>query len=1068
VTLPPTIVRASAGSGKTFRLTEEVTRALVPGVIESARLDGLVAVTYTRKAEAELGARIRRALVQRGDFESAVRLPVAYLGTVHAVCMRLLEDFAIDAGLSPRLEVLPDDGGGRLRAAIEDTLEPTLIERLDELARRLEICWDARAGRSNWLRRAAEIMDLVRANRIALEALPPMAERSISGLIALLPPALADGAGLDQQFEAEISAAISRLDTEDDGTNKTADVRARLRDIQRRITQRDLRWVDWARAARLDPGAACRNAIAPLARVALQYERHPSLHGDLRAFTVAIFEAVRGGLAGYASWKGQRGIVDYIDMIDLALGLVENSHVAAELAERLDLVVVDEFQDTSPLQLALFTRLHALAGRSVWVGDGKQCIFEYAGADPLLMDAVVGWVQRQAGAAERLGTNYRSRPELVIACGALFSHAFDDVQTTAARNTPRELAATPPFGVWWLETKNSEQDAGAIGEAASRLLDAPHETPILDRTTGQVRPVQPRDIAILVATNAEAKRIASQLQRGGVRANLARDGLLATPEGVLVDSALRWLLVPRDRLSLATLEALGGWNGVGPDEWLAARLRDDSDEPPAWLRPLAGLRERLDGLAPTEALDEVIHLLDASTLCGRWPDPHQRRGNLDALRALASRYEERCARLREPATAAGLVRYFDETRQIVRARDEERASDDQFTGAGDNAVTVCTYHRAKGLEWPVVVLASLDRPEKRDAFDPAPESDRADFDPDQPLGGRWIRFWPWPFGQQRTLPLMQAAERAPEGRRVADRETRERLRLLYVGCTRARDHLVLAIRLVRGVAKATWLHELVDAAKSPILSLPTAATDGATVPLQVGSAPFECRVTRVSGATGRSVRNTPGHRLVRGARDEASTLPYRIAPSRPEAAAAGNGYRIAWVRRTGGGIPVTGITDWESLGNAVHGFLAADPYGDDQPLRLSIARRIVARLGFVGVLDPATLLSVSDQLRDDVARRWPTATWSRETPVTAIIPSPRGVQRIEGVIDLLLRVPDGVILIDHKTYPAPHEGAVRARAIEFLPQLAAYASALTRCGETVVDCCLHFPIAGAWVQLAPA
>ena len=79
-------------------------------------------------------------------------------------------------------------------------------------------------------------------------------------------------------------------------------------------------------------------------------------------------------------------------MIDLALSLLEDDEVAREIAARMRLVAVDELQDTSPLQLALFARLHRLAGRSVWVGDWKQCIFEYAGADPGLMEAVAAWV----------------------------------------------------------------------------------------------------------------------------------------------------------------------------------------------------------------------------------------------------------------------------------------------------------------------------------------------------------------------------------------------------------------------------------------------------------------------------------------------------------------------------------------------------------------------------------------------------------------------------------------------------------------------------------------------------
>ncbi|MBC7052027.1 UvrD-helicase domain-containing protein, partial [Salmonella enterica subsp. enterica serovar Enteritidis] len=91
------------------------------------------------------------------------------------------------------------------------------------------------------------------------------------------------------------------------------------------------------------------------------------------ALTRAIYDAARVGLAGYEAWKKERRVVDYVDMVSGALDVAHHPRVSVELADRLRFVVVDEFQDTSPIQLALFLRLHMLAGRSVWVGDRKQC-----------------------------------------------------------------------------------------------------------------------------------------------------------------------------------------------------------------------------------------------------------------------------------------------------------------------------------------------------------------------------------------------------------------------------------------------------------------------------------------------------------------------------------------------------------------------------------------------------------------------------------------------------------------------------------------------------------------------
>src|SRR5512138_2025814 len=99
------VVSASAGTGKTFHLTGEVTKALVNG---NARPEGVVAITYTKKAAAELESRIRTDLVRAGRGDLAARVRDGYLGTVHSVCERILREFALEAGNSPFLEPIAE------------------------------------------------------------------------------------------------------------------------------------------------------------------------------------------------------------------------------------------------------------------------------------------------------------------------------------------------------------------------------------------------------------------------------------------------------------------------------------------------------------------------------------------------------------------------------------------------------------------------------------------------------------------------------------------------------------------------------------------------------------------------------------------------------------------------------------------------------------------------------------------------------------------------------------------------------------------------------------------------
>src|SRR5690606_37442255 len=123
------------------------------------------------KAHAELEARIRHKLVEEEAYDEALRLPLSYIGTVHAASLRLLQEFAIDAGLSPNVDVVAGNETKLLRQSFERSLDREARVRLDELAARLELGMDTRERRTDWVRPVAAIMDLARSNRVAPEEL---------------------------------------------------------------------------------------------------------------------------------------------------------------------------------------------------------------------------------------------------------------------------------------------------------------------------------------------------------------------------------------------------------------------------------------------------------------------------------------------------------------------------------------------------------------------------------------------------------------------------------------------------------------------------------------------------------------------------------------------------------------------------------------------------------------------------------------------------------------------------------------------------------------------------------
>lgn len=1097
-----TLIAASAGSGKTHHLTSLVTAAVNPALPSPIALESLVAVTYTRRAAAELETRIRRTLVTEQAHERCQELPLAYIGTVHGVCLRLSRELAIDAGLSPVLEVITGEESNVLARALEGALPKDLRDRLDCLAQQLEIGWDARIRRSNWLEPVREIMTLARSNRIAGGSLPTMAERSSNRLLELMGPAEANGDTLNADLASALQSALRELDAIDDGQQNTKAARTKIREAHDDILRGPLAWSRWIALQKVAPGKKGRAAVAPLIDVARRVDRHPHLQAALREFVTAVYEAARLGLAAHDAWKRGRRLVDFVDMVDRALTLLDIPEVRDELSARLALGVIDEFQDTSPLQLALFVRLHALTGRSTWVGDRKQCIFEYAGADPALMDAASAWVRTAGGTTTSLLDNWRSRRELVALCSHVFAaaferhgHAAEDVVMTPRRQTPSDLDSLPPLGVFWLQTKDRAADAEAMAQGIRKLLDAPSATQIADRDTARLRDLVPADVAVLVATNMEAEQVTAALGRRGIRAAVARAGLLDTPEGTLLRAALRCTIDKRDARSRAIVDALTGFCGQDPESWLEARISEHSDwldarenatpfdarDRPAAPGPLEALRAEVEVLAPSEAVDRILSVLDVAELAARWPDPEQRLANLDALRALASRYEAGCKQQREAASIAGLLRYFDDVQRKVRVGNEELASDDQHVSHGPNSVTVTTYHRAKGLEWPVVVLASLDRGPRRTPFNVLPVSDRTAFDPNDPLGGRWIRYFPWPYGSHEAAPLRDIVNQTGEGQSVSEREARERARLLYVGFTRARDHLILAVRSGRRGPSAKWLDELCDASGRPLLALP-APTEPDRVPTAIRG--LKGRVlevpTRVWSFTGDDADDNDGTQgdapgpngeprrwFAKRSQPLTDRPSHWIAPSRaaldwPEASTG----IVARDHAIGSRLPLGSERpeDWNVVGDVLHAFLAADLPALGPPQRLELARRLLEASDLLTLLAPDALLRSSDQLRRWIDGSWPNSIWHRELPVTGVLSSAAGPRRIEGTIDLLLETTSGFVLIDHKSYPG-RRSTWRDKAAEYVPQLGAYAAVLRMSGRRVLSQWLSFAVAGGVVEI---
>jgi ATP-dependent helicase/nuclease subunit A len=484
-----TVVSAGAGTGKTYDICAAITDAICGG-LEPTRI---LATTFTRKAAAELKGRLQARVLRDGRIGDpkkrqavAESVELAAVGTVHSVGHQLLTRYAISLGLSPHLLVLEEGGSNRCLHDLLSGMDLTRWESLAILARKLSIDHPQSL--------VLELLDAKRSNQIGDQDFSAQLEQSLDRLFEIMAPAgtLSEGMGFNGLY-ALAKSALAEIEARNDSTKVTQEAVNVLRAL---CGSKESRWQDFLKAQKLTAGkkSGADQCLADLRAAASTVRRGPELHQDLRSFVQGLIKEIHVLDAEYARYKGDRGLLDFTDLEVLFLKMLNKATLADSLSADFDLIVVDEFQDTNPIQLAIFQRLRALARESRWVGDTKQSIFGFRGTDPDLITGV--WETVAAENRRELSDNYRSGKGLVQIVSTLFKPVFGDgaVQTAVKPGAPGAIER------WLFETKNKAEDFQSLAVGIAQL-----------RGEG----VAFRDIAILARSNENLEAIGESLNAIG-------------------------------------------------------------------------------------------------------------------------------------------------------------------------------------------------------------------------------------------------------------------------------------------------------------------------------------------------------------------------------------------------------------------------------------------------------------------------------------------------------------------------------------------------------------------------
>jgi ATP-dependent helicase/nuclease subunit A len=735
-------------------------------------------------------------------------------------------------------------------------------------------------------------------------------------------------------------------------------------------------------------------------------------------------------LEHYAQAKREAGVVDYGDMIAMAGRLLrERPDVLATLKSRIDCVVVDEFQDTNPLQFDLLWQLSTARVPTVVVGDLKQAIMGFQGADPRLLEALA---QQYRDVARPLVNNWRSQPRLMHFVNAigfgLFGSDYVELEPKGAESPLAPLEVVR-FAAKARKDHHAVR-AAAVGQRIRELLDDPGQQ-VPDARSKQLRRLRGSDFAVLCPTHDMLATYAVVLRAQGLRVRLQASGWFQSRPVQLAWHALAYLSNPVDRHAALYL-AVTELGSLTLEEGLRQLMEAGGiDEP---------LLDRLDALA-AGASERTVYSLVADTIAAldlfdtvaRWPDAEQARANL--LRLLAESAEFMAA-TREALAHGGFHGSGVQTFLAwLAAKVDDADQQPEPRVLDEDAAVLSTWHSAKGREWPVVAVCGLDRVVK--ARLPNVSLGYPSFDD---LSGLLAT------ARIAYAPAFAAPE--TNDRFLAELQPRaetEARRLLYVALTRARDTLLLEWPEYLGGDSKTFWSILVEDCR-------LAVEEDA---FRVGDKVFPCRFTAGAAAlppdlnldapTGEAVLPVVGRRAIRRDTFSAVLTPDSRSPSGIVREPTTEDLKVLRLERFGEGLPDVAGLSGAALGTFLH--RCFEVLG----ARAELLERLPEITGVPASAEAmAQIANGVKAFEDWLCHRFAGASALREWPLLAL--DDRGTV-VSGTADLIVQANDGAWIIDHKSDRV--EDPLQA-FLAYQPQLEAYARALMGEGSPVRGIAIHW------------
>ncbi len=1019
-----TYYSASAGTGKTFTLTELLAKTVKDGVSPCE----VILTTFTKTAANEFKQKCREAMFRNDLPEVAPVLDMAKVGTVHSIAQSFIQKYWFYLGISPDFQAMDEEVQEEF---IKREIETVVTEEQRELFLEFRDVFDLKITDDNisvsdydfWKTAVTEIAN--HAAVYGIEDLTKSREISIQRAEKVFTGKGASKVNKDKFIDAldelrNFIAGYGRITKKDDWYNSIGDAKKYVDQELTFDTVKDIEVL--IKKCEKSTNPTVKEFANKLKACVPDLYLIPSVHDQVLKCIETVFDVAEHWREKYREYKDSLRIIDFSDMETMFLKLLNIDEVREDIQSNYKVLFVDEFQDSSPIQIDIFNRLAALMKQCYWVGDYKQSIYGFRGTDLDLVQSVV----KNVGGIEHLGICRRSSQKIIDLVNDIFVEAFKD---------NGGLDENDVKVCHWDKKVDGESDGAYIYEISGKDFYGNLATRIAQEV--QKNPEKASEIAVLFKKNSECNKMAETLSKMGVAVQGGGCKIKDTDQCLLIASLLRLVVNAKDDLARAEIAYLVEdqcTTGKIIEERIDGTQEDFLGRVPL-LQKFMALRPTLVGLSVKSIVETLVVELNLNEVTAFME--YDSCAIFNAIIEAAEEYESQCAAKITGATVTGFIGVI--------------TKDENLLSKGDpSGVVIKTYHKSKGLDWNKVFLCSLDKGLGEDESIIAREflgvnvCKSRDFSIENMGSTTTVCYVPNVFGKKASEGIANSLLEDADYEECKKKKKEEYLRLLYVGMTRPKNQLILVKK--DSEDSLNWFSSLgIEEIAGKVQNDKTDMT--------AGTVDIKSKVLKYSVETG-----------------NATGTPRDISPSSTYASVVGD-VEVVLPEAEVPLIPV----DWKAfapdemnlVGTCIHNIFAGL---DSQETPEVYAKNMIESQGMQKCLPDAGTGIINAWNR---FVKFLTDTYGEKVQVYHELPFSHLTQEgqiVTGSMDFVWQTKDGMVLVDFKNlFQGTYRTCLSPTAEHFLGkykgQFDCYQKALEAHGEKILDRLIYQPITGRVVRI---